>query len=95
MKRIIKKYSEKPKNLFGLLFWNLLFAYSPLALLIGVLSLFEITPVNFNDQELYGIKGLVVSLLFIPFVAGILAGLIWLYYSIGNWIMRLLGGILK
>ncbi|WP_299557143.1 hypothetical protein [Seonamhaeicola sp.] len=89
MKKILEKYSKKPKGLFKLLFINFLFAYAPFALLIGVLSLFELVPVNFNDEKVYGIKGFIIIMLFIPFVAFILSFFTWLYFVIGNFFLNM------
>lgn len=89
MRKLIEKYSKKPENLFSLLLMNFLFAYVPFALLIGLLSLFGIVPVNFNGEETYGIKGLIVIIAFIPFVAFMLSFFTWIYFIIGNFFMKL------
>ncbi|EZH73167.1 hypothetical protein ATO12_19365 [Aquimarina atlantica] len=93
MKKILEKYSEKPKNLFGLLFMNFLFGYAPLALLLGILSLLDIVPVNFNGEATYGIKGFIIMILFIPFVAFLFAFFMWVYFLIGNFFMKLFKNI--
>lgn len=89
MRKIIVKYSKKPKDLFKLLFINFLFAYTPFALLLGFLSLFDLVPINFNDEQVYGIKGFLVIVLFIPFVVFILSFFTWLYFVIGNFFLNL------
>lgn len=89
MKKILEKYGEKPKNLFGILFVNFLFAYTPFALFLGVLSLLEIFPVNFNGEKVYGIKGFLVLVMFIPFIVLTLSFFTWLYFIIGNFFLKI------
>ncbi len=89
MKEFIKKYSKKPEGLFKLLFVNFLFAYIPISLFFGTLSLFGIVPVNFNDSKVYGIKGFIIVMLFIPFIVFILSFFTWLYFIIGNFFLNL------
>ncbi len=89
MKKIIEKYSKKPENLFKMLFMNFLFAYIPFALLMGVLSIFDIVPVNFNDEQVYGFKGFLIIILFTPLIVFILSFFTWLYFIIGNFFINL------
>ena len=86
----LKKYRNKPENLFKTLFWNFLFGYFPFSIFMGVLSLFEIVPVKLNGEPTYGIKAFIVLIIFTPVVALILAGMSWIYFSIGNFFLRLL-----
>lgn len=90
MRKIIEKYSTKPKNLFKKIFFTLLFGYIPFALLHIVLNLFKIIPVNFNDKQLYGIKGVLVIIMFIPFVVFMLTFFAWLHFMLGNLILRII-----
>ena len=90
MKKIIEKYSKKQKGLFKTLFVTYLFGYLPFALLHIILNIFRIIPVNFNDEKMYGIKGIIVIVAFIPLVVILLTGVTWVYFMIGNLILRLL-----
>ena len=89
MKKFIEKYSNKPNDLFGLLFVNFLFGYLPFALLLGILSLFEIVPVNFNGEQTYGWKAFIIIIVFAPIFAFIFSFFIWIYFLIGNFFMRI------
>lgn len=68
---------------FKRLFWSYTFALIPFSLLSGLLSLFNVVPVNFNNIPQYGVKGLVISLLFIPFVGLIFSCLNWVFLNLG------------
>ena len=89
MKKIIEKYSELPKDSFKWILATFSFGYLPFLLLQVVLTLFEILPVNFNDQETYGIKGALVVVIFAPFLVFFMALFTWLYIFFGSLIMKL------
>lgn len=89
MKKLLLKYSKRPNGFFGLIFVNFLFGYAPFALFFGILSLFGVVPVNFNDSEVYGLKGLLVMILFIPFIVLMFTFFMWLFFMIGNLFLRL------
>lgn len=89
MKKIIEKYLEMPKDLFKRIFVTFLFGYFPFALLHIVLNLAGVLPVNFNGKEVYGIKGFLVLVLFMPFVVLIMTFFVWLYFIFGNFILKL------
>lgn len=90
MKKIILKYSEKPKNLFKTIFFTFLFGYLPIALLHIVLNLTGTIPVNFNNKEVYGLTGALVIITFTPFVILMFSLFIWLYFVIGNLIIKII-----
>lgn len=90
MKQIIQNYSKKPDALFKLLYINLLFGYLPFAILHIILNLAGIMPVNFNDKQVFGLKGAIVIVIFIPFVALMFTVLVWVYFMIGNLVIRLI-----
>lgn len=90
MKKIIEKYSEMPKNLFKRIFFTFLFGYIPFAILHIILNITEVVPVNFNGKEVYGIKGVLVLILFIPFVVLIISIFGWLYFTFGNFVLRMI-----
>lgn len=90
MKKFILKYSEKPKNLFKSIFFTFLFGYAPLGLLHIILNLAGIIPVNFNEKEVYGLTGFLVIIIFTPFVILMFSSFIWLYFIVGNLIIKII-----
>ena len=90
MRKFIQKYSEKPSNLFQKLFITFLFGYLPFAIVHIILNILGIVPVNFNDAQVYGIKGSLVIILFIPFIVLMITFFVWLYFIFGNLILRLI-----
>lgn len=90
MKKIIQNYSTKPDAFFKQLYINFLFGYLPFAILHIILNLAGIMPVNFNDKQVYGIKGAIVIVVFIPFVALMFTVLVWIYFMIGNLVIQLI-----
>lgn len=89
MKNIIEKYSEMPSNLFKRLFFTFLFGYLPFAIIHLILNILGIIPVNFNDTQVYGIKGALVIILFIPFIVLMITFFVWLYFIFGNLVLKL------
>lgn len=90
MKKIIEKYSKKPEGLFKTLFVTFLFGYLPIVLLHIVLNLANIIPVNFNEKGVYGMPGVIIIIIYSPFIVLLLSTVIWLYFMVGNLILRLL-----
>lgn len=90
MRNIIEKYSEKPDNLFKRIFFTFLFGYLPFAVLHIILNLTGVLPVNFNDEEIYGAKGVVIIILFIPFIVLMLTFFVWLFFIFGNFVLRII-----
>lgn len=86
----LKKYSELPKNLFGLIYWNMFCSYLLIFIIVGFLSLFGIEPVEFNGAPTYGILGFIVSLLFAPLIALVTAFTAWIFLMVGNFILKLI-----
>ena len=84
----LKQFEEKPNQLFGKLFWNIFFCLFPINLIAAFLNLFEIMPVTVNDEETYGITGFITLILSVPLIALGLSGVVWIYYSIGNFFLR-------
>lgn len=88
MKKIIEKYSEKPDDLFKRIFFTFLFGYFPFAVLHIILNITGVFPVNFNNEDVYGVKGVVIIILFMPFVVLIISFFVWLYFIFGNLVLR-------
>lgn len=86
---LLKKYIELPKNLFGLLYWNIFSIYVVIFIFVGLLALFGVKPVEFNGEETYGVLGLIVALIMGPFMALVTAFATWLLLIVGNFILRI------
>jgi hypothetical protein len=84
----VRKYIDLPKNLFGLLYWNIFSIYFLIFICVGLLSLFHIRPIEFNGEETYGILGLIAALIMAPFMALVTAFATWLLLIVGNFILR-------
>lgn len=77
-------------NYFSLkkLFWAYTICSIPFALFAGILTLFNLIPVYFNETPYYGFKGFILIIVFVPFI-GILFGVInWLALNCGVLIYR-------
>lgn len=73
----IKFYSFKK------MFFSYLFCFIPFCLLGGLLSLFNVFPIYFNQTPYYGVTGLILSILLIPFFSVIFCSLNWLVLNAG------------
>ncbi|MEQ8903900.1 hypothetical protein [Ekhidna sp.] len=91
--KYLRQFEDKPENLFGKLFWNMFFFLAFWMVPLSLLILFGVIPFNFNDQPYYGIGGFLMALSFIPMMALGFAAIFWLYYSIGNYFLRLFNRI--
>lgn len=91
--KYLQQFEEKPENLFGKLFWNMFFCVSIFTIPISLMVLIGWIPFSFNDEPYYGISGFLMSLILIPFVPLCFAISIWIYYSIGNYFLRLFNKI--
>jgi hypothetical protein len=90
MKKIIEKYSKKPEGLFKMLFVTFQFGYLPIVLLHIILNITNVVPVNFNDKGVYGIEGVIIIIIYTPFIVLLLSGVTWIYFMFGNLVLRLL-----
>ncbi len=91
--KYLKQFEEKPVNLFGKLFWNMFFCLAPFISLGSLLVLFGVVPFNFNDEPYYGVVGFLMTLVLIPWISLCFAILLWIYFSIGNYFLRLFNKI--
>jgi hypothetical protein len=71
---------------FKLMFWSYTFCALPFLLLAGILSLLNITPVEFNGSPQYGIPGFAIAVIFIPFTGLILSCTNWLALNFGSFL---------
>jgi len=77
---------EKGYFSFKKLFWSYIFCGIPLALLVGLLALLHISAVYFNELPIYGFKGFVIPILFMPLFALLFAGANWVILNIGYYL---------
>lgn len=90
MKNFLIKYSEKPKGLFKTILIVFLFGYIPFMILHIILNALHIVPVNFNNEEVYGFKGVLIIICFTPLIVIMFTIMTWVYYTIGVLFIRLL-----
>jgi len=89
LKNSLSKYAGKPNSLFKKIFVVFSFAYLPFLVLFAILVGFGLMPVNFNDVDYYGLKGIVVLICFAPFMIVMLSAFAYLWYLIGNFVLQL------
>ena len=63
----------------------------PLCLLSGIMAMFGISSVYWNDAPVHGVGGFLVSLLIIPIVGLGMASMNWLILNFGRWIYNWAG----
>jgi hypothetical protein len=88
LKDTLSKYSGKPKSLFKRIFITLFFAYLPFLILYIILTSFDILPVNFNSEKVYGLKAALVLICFAPFLVVMFSVLGYLCFVFGNFILQ-------
>jgi len=76
----------KASTLYKLLFIGYLFFWGPIIIILGMLSIFDITSVTIMDKNYTGLAGFIGSLLLTLFVPLIIATFNWLILSAGLWI---------
>jgi hypothetical protein len=74
---------DRNRYSFKTLFWSYTFFLIPLAFLEGLLALFHIEPVYFNELPVYGFKGFIIPILFIPFLGLIFGAFNWVMLNFG------------
>jgi hypothetical protein len=89
LKSTLSKYSEKPKSLFRKIFVTLLFAYIPFLILYIILAGFGIMPVNLNNENVYGIKAVIVLICFAPLLVLMFTVFGYLSFVFGNFILKI------
>ena len=68
---------------FKRLFWSYTFCVIPFAVLAGLLALFGVSPIYFNEKPFYGIGGFFIAVLLIPFSGIILSSVNWVFLNFG------------
>ena len=71
---------------FKRLFWAYTFCSIPFGLLAGILALFNVSAVYFNNEPVYGFKGLIITIVFIPFIGLVLCCTNWLALNFGSFL---------
>jgi len=89
LKNTLLKYSGKPNSLFKKTFVTLSFAYLPFLVLFIILVSCGLMPVNFNDEYIYGLKGVVVLVCFAPFFVFLFSAFAYLLFLFGNFVLQL------
>jgi hypothetical protein len=89
LKTTLSKYSGKPNSLFKKIFVIFSFAYLPFLVLFIILVSFGLMPVNFNDVDYYGLKGVVVMISFAPLMIVLFSAFAYLWYMFGNFVLQL------
>jgi hypothetical protein len=85
---LLKKLGESPKKPFKLFFWRFFFGYLPIGLFVSSLALFNISPIEFNEEPIYGIKGFFLGLLYIPLSVFAISTIVWLIFILGDFIIN-------
>lgn len=88
LKTTLSKYSKAPESLFKKIFITFFFAYLPFLILVSILAIFNIAPVNFNDEKVYGIKGAVILICLSPIMIAMFSAFAYLCFSFGNLILN-------
>lgn len=86
---LIEKFKNKPDRLFASMFWNMTFAFLPFNIAVGVFALILRIPISVNGEPTYGLGSFLTILVIAPLCSLGLAGIVWIYYSIGNYFLRL------
>lgn len=68
---------------FKKMFWAYTCCALFFSLIVGLLSLFEILPIYFNNEAVYGMKAFVMVMLFAPFWGLMLSCFNWLALNFG------------
>jgi len=70
------------------MFWSYIISSIPFGLLVGILTLFNVIPVYFNETPYYGFKGLIITIVFIPFIGMLFGVTNWIVLNFGVLIYR-------
>jgi len=89
LKNTLSKYSGKPNSLFKKIFVTFSFAYLPFLVLFVILVSFGLMPVNFNDVDYYGLKGVVIMISFAPLMILMISAFAYLWFIFGNFVLQL------
>jgi hypothetical protein len=89
LKNTLSKYSGKPNSLFKKIFVTFSFAYLPFLLLFSILVSFGLMPVNFNDEDVYGLKGVIILICFAPLLIVMLSAFAYLWFVFGNFVLQI------
>jgi hypothetical protein len=74
--------------LFKIIFCCTLGFFIPVAILFGILALFDIVPANLNDKQYSGIWGMVIFIFVSPIYFFIITVVQWIFLAIGLKIVK-------
>lgn len=84
------KILETERPSFRRLFVLFFFGYLPFLIFHITLTLFDIIPVNFNDEQVYGLKGMIILICFSPLVVLLISGLTYLGLGCGYLVLKVM-----
>lgn len=73
-------------NLFKIIFIGYLFSLGPLILIMGFLSIFNLTTITLGNSNLTGIEGFLGGILLAIIFPAIFASINWLFIAFGLWL---------
>ncbi|MFV8269757.1 hypothetical protein ACNQGP_07450 [Flavobacterium sp. GT2N3] len=88
LKTTLSKYSGKPNSLFKKIFVTFSFAYLPFLVLFVILVSFGLMPVKFNNEDIYGLKGVVVLVCFAPIFVFVFSVFAYFWFLFGNLVLQ-------
>ncbi len=94
LKNTLLKYNGKPKELFKRIFIIFSFAYLPFLILFIILAGFNLMPVNFNTEKVYGLKAIIILICFAPLMILMFSIFAYLWFVFGNFILQIFIAIL-
>ena len=71
-----------------------LFAYLPFLVLFVILVSFGLMPVNFNNEDISGLKGVVVLVCFTPIFVFMFNVFAYLWFVFGNFVLQVFATLL-
>ncbi|MBP2282656.1 ABC-type microcin C transport system permease subunit YejB [Flavobacterium sp. CG_23.5] len=89
LKNTLSNYSAKPNSIFKKIFVTFSFAYLPFLILFVILVSFGLMPVNFNNEDFNGIKGVAVLVCFAPIFTFMFSAFAYLWFVFGNFVLKL------
>ena len=86
--KFLEKYTQKPTSVFKRLFVLFFFGFLPFMILHIILNIAGIIPVNFNDEQIYGLTGILVIIGFAPLIVLIFTVLTYFGLMCGYWVLK-------
>ncbi len=80
---------------FKKLYWSYLIGIFLFSVIAGILSLINIVPIYFNEEPYFGIQGLILAVIFTPFIAFVLSITNLLALNLGVFFYRIFNSLKK